>query len=358
MVVVGGGIAGISAACRLKEAGYTTVLIEQDEVGNGATGASSGMLYYGSGPNLAPAMEIFGKEKAIALWKETAGVIREIEEAIEKNKIECGISRFGGILAAKTDEELKELEAEQAALKECGISSKILNSKEVMNYFAPREFLAGLTFFDICSQIRPAKFAAGLAKEVGLEIYENTELKSWKEEKKGITVETPKARISASKMVFATNLQPYFRLDEHFMVEESTIIVSQKVKDMKKIWPEEKIIMTMEEQYDIIYPTYDSSRVVLEVYSADNQEAKLKDYYRGFDFRCDKEWGGVWAKTKDWLPIMGKVSENVLVDIAMGDQGIIMGWTCGNHIVNALEGKSDWFLEMVTPKRFKKEKKA
>jgi gamma-glutamylputrescine oxidase len=50
VLVVGGGMAGISSALRLKRAGFDVALIERNEVGGPATGASSGVLYYGEQP--------------------------------------------------------------------------------------------------------------------------------------------------------------------------------------------------------------------------------------------------------------------------------------------------------------------
>ena len=45
--VVGGGIAGCSAALHLAERGYSTVLIEQHRIGWGASGRSGGEVIHG-----------------------------------------------------------------------------------------------------------------------------------------------------------------------------------------------------------------------------------------------------------------------------------------------------------------------
>ena len=71
VAIVGGGIAGISCAFHLQNAGYKVAVIETGEVGYSATGASSGILYYGSGGNYVEATERYGNENATSLWKET-----------------------------------------------------------------------------------------------------------------------------------------------------------------------------------------------------------------------------------------------------------------------------------------------
>lgn len=38
--------------------------------------------------------------------------------------------------------------------------------------------------------------------------------------------------------------------------------------------------------------------------------------------------------------------------IAMGDQGIVMGWASGKNIARLLKGEKSVFLEMCSPQRF------
>src|SRR5690348_2828111 len=91
VLVVGGGMAGVSCALNLLKSGREVALIERDEVGGPATGASSGVLYYGSGTNYIPAVGLFGQEKADALWRETADAVKEIQEMATKSQIDCGV---------------------------------------------------------------------------------------------------------------------------------------------------------------------------------------------------------------------------------------------------------------------------
>lgn len=88
-------MAGISCAFHLNRAGYRTVLLERDEIGSGASGASSGVLYYGSGTNFVPATKLFGDARAGMLWQETEGAIEEIVKMVHDDQIECGLRRPG-----------------------------------------------------------------------------------------------------------------------------------------------------------------------------------------------------------------------------------------------------------------------
>lgn len=349
IAVVGGGIAGISSAYQLARAGYKVALIERDEVGSAASGASSGVLYYGSGLNFDTSSKLFGEERAKLLWKETGMAIEEISHVQEKHVIECGFRRCGAIMVAKTDEQIVELESERDGLSRCGIGSKVLEPDEVKSFFPLRTFSGGLTF-DACDQFHPALFASGLAKVSGLEVYENTPMTAFEERNDSVIVKTPDSEITCSTLLLATNHQAYFGFESQFEIESSVILASQPLEHIESIWQKEKIIWSMEEKYDIFYPR--GSRAILELYQVGDEEGKLDYYYPGVGFKVDQQWGDIWAKTHDWLPIVGKVTPRVVVALAMGDQGTTMSWVTGMHITNAVEARKDSFLEMVSPSRF------
>lgn len=350
VAIIGGGIAGISCGFFLQEAGYTVHILEMEEVGCAATGASSGILYYGSGTNFTEAIGLYGKADATALWRETEKTIVDICSLVEEQEIKCGLRRTGAVMVAKDEEQRTALEEERAELDSVGVKCQLYDSNEVGSFFTTRKFIAGISF-DICAQIHPANFAAGLAKRFNLPVFEYTPMEKFEEQDDHVIVRTPKAKVSCGKLIVAANLSPFFGLEKHFSVESSTIIASPKLKEdnLRKIWPQEKLIWGMEEKYDIIYPH--DGRLILEVYSPKDVPGKLSYYYQGTDFKIEDQWGDSWSKTKDWLPIIGQVRPNIYAAVAMGDQGIVMGFTAGRKIQSSLEGRDDTILRLTSPQR-------
>ncbi len=112
VAIVGAGIAGISCGFHLQNAGYRVAVIDREEVGSAATGASSGILYYGSGGNFVEAVQRYGKDDATTLWKETEKTITDLVSLIEKHRIPCGFRQTGAIMVAKTDPEKVRIEKE------------------------------------------------------------------------------------------------------------------------------------------------------------------------------------------------------------------------------------------------------
>jgi glycine/D-amino acid oxidase-like deaminating enzyme len=349
VLVVGGGMAGMSCATQLKLAGREVALIERNEIGGPATGASSGVLYYGSGTNYVPAVKLFGQKNAALLWRETARVISEVKRTASEGKIECGARSCGAIMVAQTEEELSELDEEHSGLEKLGLPAKLLSPDEIRTHYPKVGFLGGLSFDDV-GQVHPALLASGIAGLEGLQIYENTPSLGWEEGPDAVTVKTPKGQIECANLVVATNLEPFLGLENHFDTEGSVILASSPTDKVKEVFPEEKILWTMAEKYDIVYPRGD--RLMLELYSLGDEEDKLKRYFPGIDFQTDQIWGENWSKPRDWMPIVGKVSKRTAAAIGMGDQGIIISWLSGKKMPGILEGKVDWFTKMTSPQRF------
>ena len=74
-------------------------------------------------------------------------------------------------------------------------------------------------------------------------------------------------------------------------------------------------------------------------------------YYPGIEFKVDTPWGDSWSKTDDWLPIIGQIRPRIYAAVAMGDQGIVMGFTAGRKAPALVSGTDDDFLKLVSPKR-------
>ena len=302
VAIVGAGIAGISCGFHLKNAGYRVAVIDREEVGSAATGASSGILYYGSGGNFVEAVERYGKDDATTLWKETEKTITDLVSLIEGNRIACGFRHTGAIMAAKNGPEEARIEKEYAALRDIGIRTEQCSSDDIQKSFTGRKFVSGLSF-DICCVIHPAQFAAELARKFNVPVYEKSPMLKFTEEPDGVRLESSRARIQCDRLVLATDLEPFYGLEKHFGQETTVVLASRELAAAKEIWPEDKVIWTMEDKYDILYPL--GQRLALELYQARNIKPKLTQYYGGVSFDVQYRWGDSWSKTTDLLPIAG-----------------------------------------------------
>jgi glycine/D-amino acid oxidase-like deaminating enzyme len=78
VAIIGGGIAGLSAALSAAQKGATVILLEKGErLGSGASGRNAGIL--GAGVNM-PITSMPEGHPAISLWQSTSSLVREIYE--------------------------------------------------------------------------------------------------------------------------------------------------------------------------------------------------------------------------------------------------------------------------------------
>lgn len=351
VIVVGSGIAGMTSAHFLQEAGYKVIVLEENTICSGATGQSTGVLWYGSGLNLVPTIEKFGEEKANKLWKETDETIDEMKKLIEKNDIGCELRNPGAICAARNSQEDDLLKNEYNAMKKIGLPAKLLDAAEMKGYYLASAFTSGL--MEDCSQIRPLKFVTSLAKVMNINVWQKTPMVGYEEKNQEVLVKTGKQDLRCEKLVVATNLKPFLGFEKFFTKETTVALYSKSLgPKIKNIFPREKIFWMLDEHYDMIYPL--DKRVVLELFKFKEVKTKWENYFPYVDFDTEQRRFGSWAKSEDTLPIFGKVSDNIISAIAMGDQGIVMGFTCGRKSLNVIENREDEFLKMTDPKRFGK----
>ena len=78
--VVGGGIAGCSAALHLAERGYKVVLLEENRVGWGASGRSGAQAIYGLAAPQSKIKKLVGPANARVIWDVTVEALDLIRD--------------------------------------------------------------------------------------------------------------------------------------------------------------------------------------------------------------------------------------------------------------------------------------
>ena len=117
-VVIGAGIAGISAAMAFESLGLDTVLLDARYPGWGASGRNAGYLMRGAADNYAAAVDDLGRENAKLLWTLTERNLARLRD--------LGIDRVPhyrpqpSCLVAFDEEEATQLERSASLMAEDG----------------------------------------------------------------------------------------------------------------------------------------------------------------------------------------------------------------------------------------------
>jgi gamma-glutamylputrescine oxidase len=121
VLVIGGGITGVSLLHHLARRGMSAVLVERDRLAAGASGRNAGFLLAGVAENYAAAVRLYGRSKAAEIWALTnENHDRQIEAA---GSAYVGHRRLGSLTLAASDEEARGLEESCELLREDGFEA-------------------------------------------------------------------------------------------------------------------------------------------------------------------------------------------------------------------------------------------
>jgi len=117
VLVVGGGITGVSLLRRLAERGVSAALVERTRLAYGASGRNAGFLLEGTAANYAEAVRLHGRDLAREVWEVTAENHRRLAEALDGR---AGYQRGGSRTLAASAAEEAQLEESAELMSEDG----------------------------------------------------------------------------------------------------------------------------------------------------------------------------------------------------------------------------------------------
>lgn len=204
VAIIGAGIAGLSTAYFLKQAGYSVAVIEKNVVGGGVTGFTTGKVSSQHGLKYSKLQKRIGKEKARLYGEANQAAIGAIEDIITREKIDCDWRREDNVVFTDKQAELDVLKAEAAVAAKLGLPARF--TSETALPFSVK----GAVIFSDQATFHPRKYLLGLAKAVngeGSYVFEQTKATHIDHGPPG-AVHTKKGHVHAEHIVIATQV-PY-----------------------------------------------------------------------------------------------------------------------------------------------------
>lgn len=201
VVVVGGGIIGLSIAWRLAQSGWTVTVFDKGAAGGEASWAGAGML--------APGGEFEGRslltELAIESRREYQSFVRELE-AESSTTIDFG--ECGALDLAFSAEEWKALEERALGQSAIGIHSKALKLSQVYAFWPHirQGTLTGARFYPDDAIVNPRDVVHALkiaCWKRGVRIVEHCGVQRFTVNENSVTVKTEKGSAEYSAIVIA-----------------------------------------------------------------------------------------------------------------------------------------------------------
>lgn len=128
VLVIGGGIAGLSTAFKLLKAGKKVILVEDGFIGSGETGRTTAHLASALDDRYYFLENTFGEEAAKDIAESHMAAIDDIENTINALSIDCAFKRVNGYLFLHETDTYENLEKEYHATQRAGLQTTMLPS--------------------------------------------------------------------------------------------------------------------------------------------------------------------------------------------------------------------------------------
>ena len=131
VVVVGAGYTGLSAALTLARAGRSVLVLDSEEPGSGGASRNQGQMGAVLKRSFSDLAASYGREKALAVYREGQAAIAYTQSLIESEQIACHLARCGRFVGAYRSADYEALAAELEVLKrELGFEADMVPKSE------------------------------------------------------------------------------------------------------------------------------------------------------------------------------------------------------------------------------------
>jgi glycine/D-amino acid oxidase-like deaminating enzyme/nitrite reductase/ring-hydroxylating ferredoxin subunit len=171
VVVIGGGIAGITAASLLKAEGRTVALIDAGRLLQGVTGQTTAKLTSQHTLIYSHLLQRFGEARARAYADANQTAVELVARTVQEQGIDCDFAHTEAYTWAESAAEADQLRRELEAAQRLGLPARWVDR-------VPLPFPAQAALcFDRQAQLHPVKYLQHLARAIpgaGSHVFENT----------------------------------------------------------------------------------------------------------------------------------------------------------------------------------------
>ena len=340
VLIIGGGIAGILTAYRLKERGIDCVIAEKGRICSGVTGNTTAKITSQHGAIYAKLLKNISAENARKYLLANENALKQYEKM--SRKIDCDFENKDNFVYSLNDK--KKLTDEILALDRIGFTADF-----VENIPLPIKTV-GAVRFPKQAQFNVLKFLSAVTKD--LKIFENTFVK----EMVGTNAVTDRGKIFAKKVVAATHF-PFINKHGLYSLKlyqhRSYVIALENAGDVSGMYVDEnKKGMSFRNYGDLILLGGGGHRTGKKGGSWNELRAFAKTYYP--EAKEKYFWSAQDCMSLDCVPYIGQYSKNTpdfYVATGFNKWGMTSSMAAAEILADLITDRKNDFADVFSPSR-------
>lgn len=361
VVIVGGGITGITTATLLQKAGKKCLIAEAQNLGFGTTGGTTAHLNTIFDTSYDEVIKNFGEDNAKLLARAGEEAMQLIKDNITDNNIDCTYKVLDGYIFSVEENQDAMLEKMVEATQKVGLPISFTNESPFPVPWRKISCIKGQ------AQFNPAQYIQRLAKVFeynGGTILEQCRVTGI-EEGEILSVQTSSGILRAYHLVYATHIPPGVNLLHFRNAPYRSYAIAVKLKNNK--YPQAL-------GYDMCEPYhYYRSQVIgdeeyLIAGGEDHKTGDMENTEKCFDdlekylrkyFDVEDvayKWSSQFFQPTDGLPYIGHLPgnrENVYAATGFSGNGMIFGTLSALILTNLISSGDSKYKELFNPARIK-----
>lgn len=364
VAIVGGGMAGLTAAQAFLAKGKKVVLLEAYYCGAGASGKSSGFITPNGELGITDFTRLYGKEAACAIWKRITSGMQHINNNIKQYVLDCDYMPQDSLYVASKQRDVKRLMAEHNALQQFGYASRYITKNELRAVLGSDTYYGGVTYADTFGINAYAYCQAmkDILVQQGALIYEETPVLAVGNNH----INTLHARVTADHIVVCADrfIPTLKKLMQQIYHVQTFLLMSQPLTDeqMQIIFPGSNYMVW---DTELVYNYYRLSGKrlllgggsVLNTYNANETHNSaymykklthyLKRQFPQLTIQFEHIWPGLIGVSKDIAPILGADKDDASLFYIGAAAGLPVAASlalyAADHIVDGADDLKDYF---------------
>lgn len=350
VLIIGGGITGLSTLYQLRNSNFKTILVERNQCGKGVTSRSTAKITYLQEKQYMNIRKYLDVDTAKKYLQSQRDAVLLLVQIIKDENIDCNLALSPSYLFTNQEKNIETLNEEYQFLKDCKIKVQKVKQIPILGDVVDALKVEDTYVF------HPLKYINHLKEILNSSIYEHSKVSSIHKENGYYICNVNEYHVKAKYVVIATHY-PYFLFPFMMPVKnyvETSYIGAKKENNL----PDFNAINIDNDTISLRIHHDDKNDYLVYLYQS-FKSCDIKSIKENFDSLREKNnFDYVWSNkdiiTNDYLPFIGRVYENndsFLIATGYNTWGMTNGTLAGKILADIILKKDNPYISLFYPNR-------